>query len=166
MHFPALVSSLSGYNFFTYASHPQILRNDNLGFLPCHNSYGVVSTDLDVALLRMNATVSNHNPKTISTSQKETSWILHYQAGCDYIALTHHYDVAFQLSYVVAEFHMLWDVPQTRNLDTRLLGQNEVAYVIRLKRIYNFWCSMLVLTPFAYCFVTLRGIFMHFPELT
>jgi hypothetical protein len=42
--FSALVSSLSGYNFFTYASQPQTLRNDNLGFLPCHSSYGVVST--------------------------------------------------------------------------------------------------------------------------
>jgi hypothetical protein len=29
-----------------------------------------------------------------------------------------------------------------------------------------FWCSMLVLTPFAECFVTLRGVFMHFLELT
>jgi hypothetical protein len=38
--------------------------------------------------------------------------------------------------------------------------------LIRLQRIYNFWCSMLVFTPFAYCFVTLRGTFMHFPELT
>jgi hypothetical protein len=38
--------------------------------------------------------------------------------------------------------------------------------LIRLKRIYNFWCSMLVFTPFAYCFVTLRGTLMHFPELT
>jgi hypothetical protein len=37
---------------------------------------------------------------------------------------------------------------------------------IRLKRIYNFLCSMLVFTPFALCFVTLRGIFMRFPELT
>jgi hypothetical protein len=38
--------------------------------------------------------------------------------------------------------------------------------VIRLKRIYNFLCSMLVYTPFALCFVTLCGIFMHFSELT
>jgi hypothetical protein len=38
--------------------------------------------------------------------------------------------------------------------------------LIRLKCIYNFWCSMLVLTPFALSFVTLRGIFMHFLELT
>jgi hypothetical protein len=42
----------------------------------------------------------------------------------------------------------------------------KVWWVIRLKRIYNFLCSMLVYTPFALCFVTLRGIFMHFPELT
>jgi hypothetical protein len=38
--------------------------------------------------------------------------------------------------------------------------------LIRLKRIYNFWCSMLVFTPFAYCFVTLSGTFIHFLELT
>jgi hypothetical protein len=59
MHFSALVLSLSSCNFFTYASQPQTLRNYTLGFLPCHNSYGVVSTDLEGALLRMNATVSN-----------------------------------------------------------------------------------------------------------
>jgi hypothetical protein len=38
--------------------------------------------------------------------------------------------------------------------------------LIRLKRIYNFLCSMLVYTPFALCFVTLRAVFMHFLELT
>jgi hypothetical protein len=38
--------------------------------------------------------------------------------------------------------------------------------LIRLQRIYNFLCSMLVFTPFAYCFVTLHGTFVHFPELT
>jgi hypothetical protein len=38
--------------------------------------------------------------------------------------------------------------------------------MIRLKRIYNFWCSMLVFTPFALCFVTLCGVFIRFPELT
>jgi hypothetical protein len=38
--------------------------------------------------------------------------------------------------------------------------------LIRLKRIYNFGCSMLVFTPFALCFVTFRGVFMRFLELT
>jgi hypothetical protein len=38
--------------------------------------------------------------------------------------------------------------------------------VIRLKRIYNFLYSMLVYALFALCFVTLRGVFMHFSELT
>jgi hypothetical protein len=38
--------------------------------------------------------------------------------------------------------------------------------VIRLQRIYNFLCSMLVFTPFAYCFDTISGTFMHFSELT
>jgi hypothetical protein len=42
----------------------------------------------------------------------------------------------------------------------------KTSSVICLKCIYNFLCSMLVFTPFAYCFVTLRGTFMHFPELT
>jgi hypothetical protein len=34
-----------------------------------------------------------------------------------------------------------------------------LGMLIRLKRIYNFWCSMLVFTPFAF-------IFMRFLELT
>jgi hypothetical protein len=41
-----------------------------------------------------------------------------------------------------------------------------LMYLIRLQHIYNFWCSMLVFTPFVYCFVTLRGTFMHFSKLT
>jgi hypothetical protein len=38
--------------------------------------------------------------------------------------------------------------------------------MIRLKRIYNFLCSMLVYAPFVFRFVTLRSVFMHFSELT
>jgi transposase InsO family protein len=38
--------------------------------------------------------------------------------------------------------------------------------MIRLKRIYNFQCSLLVYAPFALRFVTLRGIYMCFLELT
>jgi hypothetical protein len=34
--------------------------------------------------------------------------------------------------------------------------------VIRCKRIYNFWCSMLVLNQLLCVLFTLRGIFMHF----
>jgi hypothetical protein len=45
-------------------------------------------------------------------------------------------------------------------------GSGGHSRVIRLKRIYNFLCSMLVFTPFALCFITLRGVFMRFPELT
>jgi hypothetical protein len=41
-----------------------------------------------------------------------------------------------------------------------------LGMLIHLKRIYNFLCSMLVFTPFALYFVTLRGIFMRFPEVT
>jgi hypothetical protein len=39
-------------------------------------------------------------------------------------------------------------------------------YVIRCKRICNFWCSMLVLHQLLCVLFTLRGIFMHFLELT
>jgi hypothetical protein len=41
-----------------------------------------------------------------------------------------------------------------------------LGMLIRLKRIYNFLCSMLIFTPFASCFVTLCYVFMRFPELT
>jgi hypothetical protein len=50
-----------------------------------------------------------------------------------------------------------------------LIGERAVSEggpLIRLKRINNFLCSMLVFTPFALFFVTLHGIFMHFLELT
>jgi hypothetical protein len=39
-------------------------------------------------------------------------------------------------------------------------------HMIRLKRIYNFWCSMLVLHHFLHVLFTLRGVFMRFLELT
>jgi hypothetical protein len=38
--------------------------------------------------------------------------------------------------------------------------------LICLKRIYSFWCSMLVLHQFIFVLFTLHGIFMHFLELT
>jgi hypothetical protein len=38
--------------------------------------------------------------------------------------------------------------------------------VIRLKRIYNFRCSMLILHHLLHVLFTLRDIFMRFPELT
>ena len=41
------------------ALQPQTLRNDSLGFLSNHSSYGVVSTDLDGALFNVNVAVSN-----------------------------------------------------------------------------------------------------------
>jgi hypothetical protein len=40
--------------------------------------------------------------------------------------------------------------------------EETATYVIRFKRIYNFLCSMLVYTPFALCFVTLRDILCIF----
>jgi hypothetical protein len=38
--------------------------------------------------------------------------------------------------------------------------------MIRLKRIYNFWCSMLVLHHLLHVLFTLCGVFMQFLELT
>src|SRR3954466_400992 len=65
-HFSALSSSLSGCNFFTKESQPQTFRNDSLGFFPNHNSYGVVSTDFDGALFKVNAAVSRAYPQNDS----------------------------------------------------------------------------------------------------
>jgi hypothetical protein len=45
-------------------------------------------------------------------------------------------------------------------------GSREYNVLIRCKRIYNFWCSMLVLHQLLYVLFTLCGIFMHFLELT
>ena len=48
------------------ASQPQTLRNDNFGFLPNQCSYGVVSTDLDGALFKVNVVVSRAYPQNDS----------------------------------------------------------------------------------------------------
>jgi hypothetical protein len=60
----------------------------------------------------------------------------------------------------------LLPVAKSLGLSCGLSTVASTSGLIRLKCIYNFWCSMLVFTPFAYCFITLRGTFMHFPELT
>ena len=41
-----------------------------------------------------------------------------------------------------------------------------LGMLIRCKRIYNFWCSMLVLYLLSYVLSTLWSIFTHFLELT
>jgi hypothetical protein len=56
----------------------------------------------------------------------------------------------------------------------RILQENKLTFcskiwscwMIRLKRIYNFWCSMLVLHYLLHVLFTLRGVFMRFSELT
>jgi hypothetical protein len=65
------------------------------------------------------------------------------------------------------------EADRIRNVERELAGMKKMmeelrqgSSLIHLKRIYKFLCSMLVYAPFALCFVTLRGIFMHFPELT
>jgi hypothetical protein len=67
----------------------------------------------------------------------------------------------------------LWQVAKSCHLlgifwhqNTPCVARVEYCRMIRLKRIYNFWCSLLVYAPFALCVVTFRGVFMHFPELT
>jgi hypothetical protein len=54
----------------------------------------------------------------------------------------------------------------SQNETSESSGNKKRKALIRLKCIYNFLCSMLVLTPFALCFVILCGVFMHFLELT
>jgi hypothetical protein len=41
-----------------------------------------------------------------------------------------------------------------------------LGMLIRCERIYNFWCSMLVLYQLLYVLFTLRDTFMHFLELS
>jgi hypothetical protein len=60
----------------------------------------------------------------------------------------------------------IWGEWGGRSSQLYMSGSLVFMPLIRLQRIYNFWCSMLVFTPFAYYFVTLCGTFMHFPELT
>ena len=45
-------------NSFTYAMHTKNLRKDYKGLYPCHDSYGVISTDYDDALFSVKAVVS------------------------------------------------------------------------------------------------------------
>ena len=54
---------MSEINFLTYASHPQILRKDNLGGLLVHNSYGVFSTAFDGARFSVSAAVRSACPQ-------------------------------------------------------------------------------------------------------
>jgi hypothetical protein len=76
--------------------------------------------------------------------------------------------IIFGQSQVFGKFYQL--LQYEINVSRIILKYTFILYlfsiVIRLQRIYNFWWSMLVFTPFAYYFVTLRGTFMHFLELT
>ena len=45
-------------------------------------------------------------------------------------------------------------------------GSFPIPPVIRLKRIYNFWCSMMILCWLTHVLVALYIIFMHFLGLT
>ena len=45
------------YTCVSSVTQPQTLRKDNLGFLPNHSSYGVVSMDPDGALFTVNAAI-------------------------------------------------------------------------------------------------------------
>jgi hypothetical protein len=56
-------------------------------------------------------------------------------------------------------------IPETKLL-SKLSIYKIIGTLIRLKRICNFLCSMLISTPFALCFITLHGVFMQFLELT
>jgi hypothetical protein len=48
----------------------------------------------------------------------------------------------------------------------RIWNLPEAMQLIRLKRIYKFLCSMLVVHQLLCVLFTLRGVFMHFLELT
>jgi hypothetical protein len=84
--------------------------------------------------------------------------------------------VSSNQSYILNHIVILYEIKNEITYSISLLPGGHISTVfstievawqlIRLKRIYNFWCSMLVFTLFALYFITLRGIFMRFPELT
>ena len=49
---------INGFIWVASLAKHQNLRNDNLGFTPNHNSYGVISMDHDDALFSVKAVVS------------------------------------------------------------------------------------------------------------
>jgi hypothetical protein len=62
-------------NYKILTSHFQILRNVNLGFFSFNNSYGVVSSDLDVALFIVKVAVSKVYP--CNDTDKSVSGIIY-----------------------------------------------------------------------------------------
>jgi hypothetical protein len=68
--------------------------------------------------------------------------------------------------YILAELESLRLVECTFSSSRDSTMQYLSNCVIRLKRIYNFWCSMLVLHQLLCVLFTLRDIFIHFLELT
>jgi hypothetical protein len=64
-------------------------------------------------------------------------------------------DVAAHLN----NFVELCEMQKYKDVESDII---KLELLIRLERIYNFRCSMLVFTPFALCFVTLCGVFMRF----
>jgi hypothetical protein len=101
-----------------------------------------------------------------------TTWLL--SSYChDYIFHAHvlsPYDPSSQMLTYMIKIVMVHVTSKIISFIITYLLEDEqelsLGMLIRLKRIYNFWCSMLVFTPSALCFVTLRGTFMHFLELT
>jgi hypothetical protein len=83
---------------------------------------------------------------------------------CWDITITKHRIPLSVTSYESANTPDMIETPLQSMINNQLW--KAVLVLIRLKRIYNFWCSMLVFTPFALYFVTLHGVFMWFTELT
>jgi hypothetical protein len=56
---------LIGHQPFDISLTFQKFKNYNLGLLPYHNSYDIVSKDLDGALFKVNAAIYNAKPQII-----------------------------------------------------------------------------------------------------
>jgi hypothetical protein len=89
-----------------------------------------------------------------------------YLYGCTTYPLVVHEEEVHTNDYANSrsETTEKWHPTVSRSIDR---GTSHVmGHIDMSQRIYNFLCSMLVYTPFALSFVTLRGVFMHFLKLT
>jgi hypothetical protein len=118
------------------------------------------------AEVRCRESRQDHRPGELeeSKSQVRASW--HVESGSSLWVVVVSRCLFLWGSVVVEACHVRGVAREQGSTCAKTRWRRGHLRVIRLKRIYNFRCSMLVFTPFALCFVTLCGTFMRFSELT
>jgi hypothetical protein len=84
-----------------------------------------------------------------------------FRVLCSQHAMLYFKLIKIVLVHVTSKFIVLLSLTYSRTSRSSAWG-----CLIRRKRIYIFWCSMLVLHQLLCVLFTLHGIFLHFPELT